>query len=323
MTGSRQERIFGAQFPFFRDALDKIPMDFLNRWIVATLPLVPRSIVRKIADRYIAGETLREAVATVQRLNGRSRMATIDLLGEDVTDRAQTAGNLAADLEILRTIADLRLEANLSVKPTALGLKIDPDLCATNMRRLLKEAMPLGNFVRFEMEDSSCTEETLRVFRELRRECDNVGIVLQAYLRRSLSDLRALLRIPGLNLRLVKGVYVEPFGIAYGSRALVNRNYAVLLEEAMRAKAYVGIATHDEELVWEALRLIDRYALRPDQYEFQMLLGVGEALQELLLAGGHRVRVYVPFGREWYAYSLRRLRDNPRIAGYVLKDLFG
>lgn len=298
-------------------------MEILNRWIVSTLPLVPRSVVRKIADRYIAGETLREAVAVVQRANEKGLLATLDLLGEDVTTAQQAEFNLAADLEILRAIADMRLQSNISVKPTALGLKAGSEVCLRNMRKLLAEAKKLGIFVRFEMEDSSTTEDTIRVFEKLRGEFDNVGIVIQAYLRRTLADLRRLAGISGLNIRLVKGVYVEPFRIAYGSRELVNKNYAVLLEEALRAKIFVAIATHDEDLVWEALRLIDKHGVGKDGYEFQMLLGVGEALQQVLLDGGHRVRLYVPYGKEWYAYSMRRLRENPRIAGYVMKDLFG
>lgn len=297
-------------------------MELLNRWIVSTLPLVPRSVVRKIADRYIAGETLREAVAVVQRANAKGLLATLDLLGEDVTTAQQAECNLAADLEILRVIADLKLQSNISVKPTALGLKAGSEVCVQNMRKLLGEAKRMGIFVRFEMEDSSTTEDTIRVFETLRAEFDNVGLVIQAYLRRTLADLRRLSTIHGLNIRLVKGVYVEPFRIAYGSREIVNKNYVQLLEEALCSKIYVAIATHDEELVWEALRLIDKHGISKDSYEFQMLLGVGDALQQVLLDGGHRVRLYVPYGREWYAYSMRRLRENPRIAGYVMKDLF-
>ncbi len=296
-------------------------MDFLNRWIVATLPLVPRSFVRKIADRYIAGETLRDGVSLVQKLNARGRMATMDLLGEDVTQKEQTFENVRANLEILRTIADLKLDTNLSVKPTALGLKIDRELCFENTKKVLEEAKRLGLFVRFEMEDSSTTDATIAVFRKLRAEFDNVGIVIQSCLRRTLQDLRGLAEIPSLNIRLVKGVYIEPFRVAYGERSLVNKSYVQILKEAFEKNVYVAIATHDEDLVFEALRLIDQYKLKPNQYEFQMLLGVGEELQEVLIAGGHRVRVYVPYGQDWYAYSLRRLRENPRIAGYVMKDL--
>jgi len=285
-----------------------------------SLPLVPRPIVRRVSRRYIAGDTLREAGKVVRALNDGGLMATLDVLGESVTSAALVKSAVQEYLTALRTIRDERIDSNISVKATQLGLKLDADLCLDSMRTLARAAAELGNFVRIDMEDSSCTSATLDLYRRLREEgLLNVGAVLQAYMRRSLTDVRAL--PPGSNVRLCKGIYIEPRSIAYKDRAIVNKNYVRLLEEMLDRGFYVGIATHDEELVWEALRLIDRRGLPRSAYEFQMLLGVDEELRGLIRKDGHRLRVYVPYGASWYAYSLRRLKENPRIAGYVLLSL--
>ena len=297
-------------------------MSAIHTLVARSLPLVPRPIVRRVSRRYIAGDTLADAVAAVRELNGQGLMATLDILGESVTERRlveTAAGEYEAALQAIR---DERLDSNLSVKPTQFGLKIDFDLCYDRVRRLVAQAHEAGNFVRLDMEDSSCTSPTLELYRRLRAEgLDNVGVVLQAYMRRSLADVRALPDRP--NVRLCKGIYLEPPDIAYGDRGLVNKNYARLLEELLDRGAYVGIATHDEELVWEAQRSLERRRLPPTMYEFQMLLGVAERLRRLIRREGHRLRVYVPFGSHWYAYSMRRLKENPRIAGYLLGSLLG
>ena len=187
--------------------------------------------------------------------------------------------------------------------------------------RLVGRARELNNFVRIDMEDSSCTTDTLRIYRELRRDFSNVGVVVQAYLRRTVDDVCSLEDLRP-NYRLCKGVYVEPVEISYHDMRVINRNYAFLLERLLRSGSYVGIATHDELMVWEAMRIIRELKLPPTAYEFQMLLGVQEQLRDIIHAGGHNVRVYIPFGRDWYAYSVRRLRENPRLAGYVFKAMF-
>jgi proline dehydrogenase len=285
-----------------------------------SLPLVPRPIVRRVAARYIAGDTLDEAVRTVRDLNAAGMMATLDVLGESVSDRALVEAAAGEYARALRAIHEARLDSNVSVKPTQFGLKIDFDLCLAQLRRLAVQAGEAGNFVRIDMEDSSCTSATLDLHARLRADgIANVGVVLQAYMRRSLADIRAL--PDGCNVRLCKGIYIEPPEIAYRDRDLVNKNYVRLLEELFDRGLYVGIATHDETLVYEAQQMIDRRRLPTSAYEFQMLLGVAEPLRTSIRRAGHRLRVYVPYGSHWYAYSLRRLKENPRIAGYVLAGL--
>lgn len=284
------------------------------------LPLVPRPIVRRVSRRYIAGESLPEALRVVRSLNQRGLLATLDVLGESVTSPDQVEGAVRAYGEAMAALRSEALEANISVKLTQLGLKIDRELCLRSVRALAQGARAQGSFLRIDMEDSTCTSATLDLYRALRAEgFANVGVVLQAYLRRSLQDVRDLPE--GANVRLCKGIYVEPRAIAYRDRSLVNKNFVRLLEEMLERGVYVGIATHDEDLVWEAQRILDRRRLGPDRYEFQMLLGVDEELRGLILGAGHRLRIYIPFGVNWYAYSLRRLKENPRIAGYVARSL--
>jgi proline dehydrogenase len=294
--------------------------DAFHTLLARSLPLVPRPIVRRVSRRYIAGEGLSDAVDTVRALNTEGLMATLDILGESVHDRALVQRALDDYREALRAIRDRTLDSNVSIKPTQFGLKIDFDLCFRTVRALVEEARGLGNFVRIDMEDSSCTSATLDLYARLRADgFDNVGVVLQAYMRRSLADVGAL--PPRANVRVCKGIYIEPEEIAFKERDLVNRNFARLLEALFDRGDYVGIATHDEEVVYEAQRLVETRRLPHTAYEFQMLLGVAETLRRVIRRDGHRLRVYVPYGAEWYAYSLRRLKENPRIAGYILSGL--
>ena len=288
--------------------------------VARSLPLVPKPIVRRVSQRYIAGETLSDAVATVRGLNGEGLMATLDILGESVHERALVEQALRDYVAALHAIRDHRLDSNVSIKPTNFGLKIDFDLCYEKVRALVLEAQALGNFVRIDMEDSSCTSATIDLYRRLRAEgLTNVGVVLQAYMRRTLSDVATLPE--QANVRVCKGIYVEPPDIAFKERALVNRNFRETVAALFDRGAYVGIATHDEEVVYEAQKLIRERSLQPPQYEFQMLLGVAESLRRVIRRDGHRLRVYVPYGPHWYAYSLRRLKENPQIAGYILAGM--
>ena len=292
-------------------------MSVFHTLVARSLPLVPRPIVRRVSQRYIAGETLAAAVATVRALNAEGLMATVDILGESVHDAALVEQALRDYLAALHALRDARLDSNVSIKPTNFGLKIDFDLCYEKVKALVVEARALGNFVRIDMEDSSCTSATLDLYRRLRAEgLENVGVVLQAYLRRTLADVAALPDRP--NVRVCKGIYVEPPDLAFKERGLINRNFAQALQALFDRGAYVGIATHDEEVVYEAQRLVRERRLEPRQYEFQMLLGVREPLRRVIRRDGHRLRVYVPYGPQWYAYSLRRLKENPQMAGYIL-----
>ena len=298
-------------------------MSLLDRAVSLALPIVPKPIVGYFSRRYIAGSTMEDAFRVARELSARGAMATLDILGEFITTPAEATHYTQAYLELLHAIARSGLrQVNVSVKLTGLGLLLQPSPCLDNVRRLVAAAREHGNFVRIDMEDAQCTSRTIDIYRRLRTEFPaEVGLVLQARLRRTEADVVDLTREPA-NFRICKGIYVEPRAIAYTDREIIRKNFTRVLELMLDRGAYVGIATHDELLVWEALDLIGRRGLATDRYEFQMLLGVDEPLRDLLLQAGHRLRVYVPFGEQWYAYSVRRLRENPQIAGYAFKAIF-
>jgi proline dehydrogenase len=297
-------------------------VDLVNKLLVASIPIVPRPVIRKFASRYIAGEEISDAVAAVKGLNAEGVMATLDVLGEDITNRDEARASKGVILQVLDAIRDQKLDSNVSIKLTQLGLKLDRDFCLSLMKEISGRAAELGNFIRIDMEDSSVTDDTLYVYRKLRADHPNVGIVLQAYLRRTDSDAEALIREGLGHFRLCKGIYIEPEKIAFKEKHEINASFLKTLERMIRDGAYPGIATHDSDLVEGAFRLIERYKLGREQYEFQMLLGVRPELRAQILRAGHRVRVYVPFGKQWYQYSIRRFKENPSIAGNVLKALF-
>jgi proline dehydrogenase len=293
----------------------------LDRAIVRMLPAVPKLIVRKISDRYIAGPTLEDACQVVKELNAAGKMATVDVLGEEHDSPEQTRAVVAEYERVFDTIERERLDSNVSVKLTALGLKLSYGLCRENIEEVAGHAAKSGNFVRIDMEDSSTTEHTLRIYRELREAGrDNVGVVLQSRLRRTMRDLRSIADLVP-NVRLCKGIYLESPLVAYQDFQQVRDNYVALLDTLLGLGSYVGIATHDEWLIQHALERVA--GLEWSEYEFQMLLGVRELRGDKLVRAGHRLRIYVPYGEHWYAYSLRRLQENPKIAGYVASDALG
>ena len=295
-------------------------MTILDRAIVRALPAVPRPVVKRLSSRYIAGTTLAEACDVVRELNTQRKEATLDVLGEEVKLREEATGLRDAYRRALDTIEEEGLRSNVSVKLTALGLKLDRGLCREDLAAVVQEAARFGNFVRIDMEDSSTTSETLALYRELRDEGhDNVGVVLQAMLKRTLTDIGALADLRP-NVRVCKGIYVEPPEIAYQEDETIRLNFLDALEALFELGCYVGIATHDDWLIGEALALVERRGLGKDDYEFQMLLGVRPELGDELVREGHRLRIYVPFGRRWYEYSIRRLQENPKLAGYVSID---
>lgn len=296
-------------------------MNLFDKLIGVTIPLVPKPIVRRIAAPYIAGETLDEQAATIKDINAQGFMAATAILGEFVTQRSESEEAVQQYEEVLATIAEQDLDSNIHVKLTHLGLQLDKEFCYDNVKRLLEVAGGHGNFVRIDMEDSPTTDDTFDIFSRLNERFDNVGCVVQACLRRTLSDVRRLTGIKA-NVRLCKGIYIEPREIAYLDREEVRKSYVLLLEELLAGGCYVGIATHDEWLVEEAFRIIDSLGLDARRYEFQMLHGVDPQLRRVIIGKGHRLRVAIPFGPMWYPYSVRRLRKNPRIARYVLQAMF-
>jgi len=292
----------------------------LDRAIVRVLPAVPRPVVKKLSRRYIAGSTLVEACRVVSGLNEEGKMATIDVLGEEITSREEATALLAEYEDVFETIEREGLDSNISVKLTGLGLNLDHEFCRDNIAELVREAAKRRNFVRIDMEDSSTTTETLELYRDLRGQgLDNVGVVLQGYMKRTLTDIAELADLRP-NVRVCKGIYVEPAEIAYQEFETVRLNFVEAVGALLDAGGYVAVATHDAWVIGEALTLIEERGMAADQYEFQMLLGVRPELGDELVREGHRLRIYVPFGRQWYEYSLRRLQENPKIAGYIALD---
>ena len=298
-------------------------MAIFDRAIVRLLPAVPRPVVQKLSERYIAGPELKDAREAVREINADGKLATIDVLGEEITTEEEASAIVRAYQDVFADIERCDLNSNVSVKVTGLGLKLGYELCRDNLRTVVKDAASRNNFVRIDMEDSSTTDDTLRLYRELREEgFDNLGVVLQAMLRRTLADVHALADLRP-SVRLCKGIYLEPPELAYQEFEAVRASFVRALEALLDAGCYVGIATHDEWLLREGARLVAEHGLGRDEYEFQMLLGIRPRRGDELVAAGHRLRIYVPFGREWYAYSLRRLQENPKIAGYIAVDTLG
>jgi proline dehydrogenase len=299
-----------------------VSMGIVDRAIANSVPVIPRPIVKKISSHYIAGDTLDEAVKTVRGLNREGCVATIDLLGESTESKADAVGKLKDYKKVVDTLDEHDLAGGISIKLTGLGLTLNEELCRANVEEIVEYAGERGRFVRVDMEDSPHTDATLGIVHDTYRRHKNTGAVLQAYMRRSLEDVQNIIEA-GFSVRLCKGIYDEPRAVAYKDFDTVRQNYIFLLDELLKGGVYVGIATHDEYLIWHALRLIHQLEVPKDRYEFQMLLGVDEELRSILVNAGHKLRVYVPFGEDWYEYSTRRLKENPKIAGYVAKDVIG
>lgn len=297
-------------------------MSLLNRAIAGALPLLPKTVVRPFARPYIAGETVEQLVSQTVALNRQGFLVAISQLGEFVTDRAEAEEATAVYRQVLDAVHAQQLSAYVHVKVTQLGLMIDRDFCRDQVRQLLAHAAANGGtFMRMDMEDSPRIDPTLDLHRELHPDYPNFGVVLQARMRRSLGDARELARSRA-NVRVCKGVYLEPPEIAYTEPRDIRDHYVAILRVLLSAGCYVGIATHDEWLISEAEGIIEELGLSPDRYEFQMLHGVRPRLRAEVKQSGHRVRVGVPFGPDWMPYSLRRLRKNPEIARHVLRAVF-
>ncbi|MDX6437802.1 MAG: proline dehydrogenase [Gaiellaceae bacterium] len=298
-----------------RNQVESRAVSLVDRAVVTLLPAVPKRVVRTLSSRYIAGSDLEDARRVVAELNAAGKLATVDVLGEEITRPEEAEEITRAYLDVLDAVDEDRLDANVSVKLTGLGLKLDPNLARDNLKRIAER----GTFVRIDMEDSSTTDATLELYHELTAGgYGNLGVVLQAALKRTVDDAHAL---AGANVRLCKGIYIEPPEIAYRDFDDVRAHYVRALDALLDGGCYVGIATHDEWLIDEGRRAVRERGLTSEEYEFQMLLGVRRDLGDRVVADGHRLRLYVPYGRQWYEYSLRRLQENPKIAGYVAGDL--
>jgi len=303
------------------------PMMWFNKLIAATLPLLPKQLVWIFSQRYIAGKTLDEAVKVSKKLNAQKYLVTIDLLGEFITKLDEAEKNKDEYLNIIDTMQAEGIQGNYSLKPTMFGLLIDKKVCFSNIREIVKKAAAYNNFVRIDMEDSQCVDMEIEIFRKLKKEFPkNVGLVLQAYMRRTLDDIKNMLDLHSeeilVNYRLCKGIYVEPESIAYKKYEEINRHYLEDLEFMIQKGIYPGIATHDIPLVEGAYKLIEKYKLPKDKFEFQMLYGVAPKLRQSIIDKGYRLRVYIPFGKDWFAYSTRRLKENPKMASDIIKALF-
>lgn len=295
----------------------------INKIIVKTLPIVPKPIVHLFAKKYIAGPTLADAVRVTEDLMNEGGMSTIDVLGEFVETKARATHEKNESLKVLEAIRSNNLQSYLSVKPTSVGLGIDWDFAHSNIKELVTAARDKSLRMRIDMENSPYIDTTLKMYKTLRDEgFDNVGFVIQAYMKRSEDDVRSFASYKP-NVRLCKGIYNESAKIAYKDFKEVQENYKRLLKYMLENEFYVGIATHDDDLLDYGLEMVNKMQLPKDAYEFQMLLGVKEKRRKEIINAGHPLRVYVPFGEDWYGYSVRRLKENPKMAGHIVKSIFG
>lgn len=298
-----------------------------NKLITALLPFMPKGLVWIFSKKYIAGVTIDDAIRVCRSLNSQGIKITIDLLGEFISNLEQAAQNKKEYLAIIERVQKEKIDGNYSLKPTSFGLLIDAEICYQHIREIVAKAAAHNNFIRIDMEDSPCTDLEITLFRRLYAEFPkNVGLVVQAYLKRTLQDLKNLSemntpQIP-LNFRLCKGIYVEPEAIAYKKYQEINDHYLEDLEYIFQQQMYPGIATHDKYLIEGAYQLIRKYNVPKNRYEFQMLYGVTPELRRSIVEKGHTMRVYVPFGKDWFGYSTRRLKENPKMATHIIKAIF-
>jgi len=281
---------------------------------------MPKSLVYLFAKKYIAGKTLLNGVKVARELNSKGILATMDVLGESVSKKEDAFNFVNQFLELLDTIESEKIDANISSKPTQLGLNISYDFCIEQYEKIIERAKKYNNFVRIDMEDSSTTDSIIKLYIQLHKKYpQNVGIVVQAYLHRTIDDVMELNKIR-TNYRLCKGIYIEPKEIAYKSKNEIRDNYIKNLTQIFEEGCYVGIATHDKPIIDRAYEIIKKKNISKDKYEFQMLFGVTENLRQQIVNNGDKIRVYVPFGEQWYFYAVRRLQENPQVAWTMFKS---
>lgn len=298
-----------------------------NKLIAAILPYFPKKFVWIFSKPYISGETMDDAIKASRDLNNKGIKVTLDVLGEFINNMDEALANKEEYLELIKLSEKSKIDGNYSLKPTSFGLLIDKDICYKHIREIVALAASYNNFVRVDMEDSPCVDLEIELFRKLKAEYPkNVGLVLQSYMRRTHSDIKNMLDLNNddtpLNYRLCKGIYVEPEEIAFKKYEEVNKHFLEDLELMFKNKIYPGIATHDKPLIDGAYKLIEKYKVPLEMYEFQMLYGVAPKLRESIVEAGHTMRVYVPFGKQWFGYSTRRLKENPKMAWHIMKAIF-
>jgi len=298
-----------------------------NKLIAAILPYFPKSFVWIFAKPYVSGKKVEDAIKASKELNAQGCMVTIDILGEFIKTLEEAEANKKEYIELIDRVEKENIDGNYSVKPTMFGLLLDKEVCYQHIRDIVAKAAEYNNFIRVDMEDSPCTDMTIEIFRKLKAEFPkNVGLVLQAYMKRTYKDLQDLMDIHSdetpLNYRLCKGIYVEPAEIAYKKYEEINQHFLEDIEFCFKNGVYPGIATHDKPVVEGAYKLIEKYNVPKEKYEFQMLYGVTPALRQSILDNGHRMRVYVPYGEQWFGYTTRRLKENPKMANHIIKAIF-
>lgn len=298
-----------------------------NRFIAAILPYFPKKFIWIFSHSYISGETIDDAIRVARELNNKKIMVTFDILGEFIKTLDEAEANKIEYLNLIDTTFKSSLNANFSVKPTSFGLLIDKEICYKHIREIVQKAADHNGFIRIDMEDSPCTDLEIELFRKLKTEFPgNVGLVMQAYLKRTFQDIKNMLDLnypeAPLSFRLCKGIYVEPEAISFKKHDEINKHFLEDLELIFQNKVHVGIATHDKALVESAYRMIEKYKVPKRLYEFQMLYGVTPNLRDRIVSEGHNMRVYVPFGKQWFGYSTRRLKENPKMASHIIKAIF-
>ena len=299
----------------------------LNKLIANILPHMPKKLIWVFSKRYIAGETIEEGLLASKLLNEKGIHVTIDLLGEFIKTLDEARENRNQYFEIINHFTNENVKGNFSLKPTMFGLLIDQEVCYNYIREIVELASEKNTFIRIDMEDSECVDMEIDIYKKLQAEFPkNVGLVLQAYLRRTSKDLENLNKLNSglnpVNFRLCKGIYIEPEKIAFKDYQKVREMYLNNLEYMFKNKMYAGIATHDKFLVENAFQLIEKYNVSKSMCEFQMLFGVTPELRQSIVDKGFKMRVYVPFGKQWFKYSTRRLKENPKMASEIIKALF-
>lgn len=299
----------------------------LNKILANALPYMPKKLIWIFSKRYIAGETIEDGLNASRELNRQGIEVTVDLLGEFISTIEQAEENKNKYLEIIDRFTAEGISGNFSLKPTMFGLLIDKNICFQNIEAIIRKAAEKNTFIRIDMEDSQCVNDEMELYRKLQQKYPaHVGLVIQAYLRRTKDDIVNLsgIHLNGtpLNFRLCKGIYIEPKHVAYNAFDEVREHYLDDLKFMLDHNMYVGIATHDKYLVDQSMKMINDRHLDKTRYEFQMLYGVTPELRNSIVSQGHKMRVYVPFGKDWFGYSTRRLKENPKVASHIIKALF-